>query len=249
MCVPISPITLAIVVLALAVSPATLLAQDPAEGEEPVAPPAETVEPAPAPPPADAGEPAPAESGPEPEPAPPPPGDPTEVAPPVPTSVPVARQSGSASVSMVDFAFSPSSIQVAVGGSVTWTNNGAEPHTATANDGSFDTGELGPGGSGSASFSQEGSFSYFCSIHPDMTGSVTVLAAHEGTTGDDGDTTDDGSAVPGPTEAEAVASPDAAGTEGGLPATGEEAGLLAAIGLVLLAFGLQLLAAQRLSPR
>jgi plastocyanin len=241
------PLPIAVAVLGLALSPATLWAQDPVESEQPLAP-QETAAPNPdAPPPEPAEQPStapPAEPTPAPE-TPAPSGEPAQVVDPAPAAIPVARQ-GSASVSIIDFAFSPSSVQVNVGGTVTWANNGDEPHDATANGGSFATGELAPGASGSATFSQAGTFSYFCSIHPDMTGSVTVLAAEDpGTgTGDDGDT-DDGSTVPGPTEADAVASPDAAGTEGGLPATGEEVGLLAALGLALLAFGLQLLVAQR----
>ena len=249
------PLPIAVAVLGLALSPATLWAQDPAGDTQPVAPadtgtadpatsqPAPTEEPATTPP---------AEPAPDAE-VPAPPGEASEVVEPAPAAVPVARQ-GSASVSIVDFAFSPSSVQVSVGGTVTWTNNGAEPHDATSSDGSFaGTGTLDSGASGSATFSQPGTFSYFCSIHPDMTGSVTVLASDEPSGGGGTDTgdggTDDGSTVPGPTEADAVASPDATGTEGGLPATGEEAGLLAALGLALLAFGLQLLIAQRLSPR
>ena len=67
---------------------------------------------------------------------------------------------------MVDFAFQPSSIQVTAGGSVTWTNNGEEPHDATANNGGFATGTIEAGSSGSVTFDQAGTFSYFCTIHP-----------------------------------------------------------------------------------
>jgi plastocyanin len=231
------PLALAVAVLGLALSPATLWAQEAVE-PEPATPPAEEPAAEPAPP----VEELPAETPPETPPTAAPVERDAGVAVPV-----VARQSG-AGVSMVDFAFQPSSVQVTAGSSVTWSNNGAEPHTATAGDGSFDTGEVGPGSSASVSFDQAGTFSYFCSIHPDMTGGVTVLAAETdpGATGgaDEGGSTNDGAAVP--TEADAVASPDAAaGLEGGLPATGAETGLLAAIGLALLAFGLQGLVAQR----
>jgi LPXTG-motif cell wall-anchored protein len=148
---------------------------------------------------------------------------------------------------MVDYAFQPSSIQVAVGGSITWTNDGDEPHDATANNGSFSTGTIESGSSGSVTFDQAGTIPYFCTIHPGMTGSVTVLAADDGG-GSNGGTDDGDEGVPGPTEEEAVASPDAAGTDGNLPATGEETGLLTALGLILLAVGLQLFVVGRFSP-
>lgn len=79
-----------------------------------------------------------------------------------------------AAVNIVDFAFEPAAVEVPVGATVTWTNSGGAPHTATANDGSFDSGTLQPGASFSQTFSAAGSFPYVCSIHPQMTGTVTV---------------------------------------------------------------------------
>jgi len=73
--------------------------------------------------------------------------------------------------------------------------HGAANHTATASDGSFDTGTIAPGGSGSVTFNTPGTYSYFCAIHPDMTGTITVVAASGDGTDDgatDDDTTDDG---------------------------------------------------------
>jgi plastocyanin len=78
------------------------------------------------------------------------------------------------SVTMQGFNFSPASITVAVGGTVTWTNQDGVPHTATGQ--SFNTGNLNRGQSGSATFNQAGSFPYHCNIHPNMTGTVTVVA-------------------------------------------------------------------------
>ena len=242
--------------LALALAlPAPLWAQDDAALEAP-APAAATT---PSPPPADPSvapqaEPEqppapPAEAPSTPEPAPATAPEPASVAPaPAPT---LARQGG-VTVSMVDYAFEPSAIEITVGGSVTWVNNGPdEPHTATADDGSFDTGELAVGASSTGGFDQAGSFSYLCSLHPGMTGTVTVLAAADNAPRDDGtgaggNTTDPGAA---PTEAAAVASPTAAGTANSLPATGAATGLLAAAGLALVACGLQLLLAQRYGRR
>ena len=56
------------------------------------------------------------------------------------------------------------------GDTVTWSNNGPTGHSATANDGSFDTGILQKGSSGSHTFSQAGTFSYICTPHPFMKG-------------------------------------------------------------------------------
>ena len=47
---------------------------------------------------------------------------------------------GGTAVSIVDFAFQPASIEVPAGSTVTWTNTGAAPHTVTADDGAFDSG-------------------------------------------------------------------------------------------------------------
>jgi plastocyanin len=88
-----------------------------------------------------------------------------------------ARAAADPPVSIVDFNFAPSSTTVHVGDTVTWTNNGQAPHTATANDGSFDTGTLQKGATGSHTFTTAGRFAYYCTIHPFMKGTVTVLAA------------------------------------------------------------------------
>jgi plastocyanin len=80
-------------------------------------------------------------------------------------------------VAISGFSFSPHDITVAVGDSVTWTNSDAQGHTATADDGSFDTGTIGNGTSKSVTFATAGTFAYHCSIHPAMTGTVTVEAA------------------------------------------------------------------------
>jgi plastocyanin len=81
---------------------------------------------------------------------------------------------GSASVTIADFSFSPQSVTIAVGGTVTWTNNGPSTHTATANAGEFDSGNIGNGGNFSHTFNTKGVFAYHCAIHPQMTGTVTV---------------------------------------------------------------------------
>jgi plastocyanin len=95
---------------------------------------------------------------------------------------PVAQVTAAAStgVTIKNFKFSPASSSVHTGDTITWTNQDQAPHTATANDGSFDTGTINQGKSGSHTFSKAGTFSYICSIHPSMKGTVTVLGASSG---------------------------------------------------------------------
>jgi len=80
-------------------------------------------------------------------------------------------------VTIAGFAFDPATVTIQVGDSVTWTNEDSAPHTATAGDGSFDTGQLATGDSETVTFDTAGTFAYICSIHPQMTGSVVVEAA------------------------------------------------------------------------
>lgn len=81
----------------------------------------------------------------------------------------------SAKVEIEDFAYDPDPVTIAAGGKVTWLNRDSAPHTATAVDGSFDTGTLDEGKLKSESFKQPGTFEYVCSIHPDMHGTVEVV--------------------------------------------------------------------------
>jgi plastocyanin len=66
---------------------------------------------------------------------------------------------------------------VTVGDTVTWTQGtDEEAHTATADDDTFDTGVLSDeGDTGEFTFDEAGEFSYFCEIHPEMLGLVTVV--------------------------------------------------------------------------
>jgi plastocyanin len=83
---------------------------------------------------------------------------------------------GEVAVEIKDFAFNPPTIEVAVGTTVTWTNNDTAPHTATQNpSGSgFQSGRLDNGGTYSYTFETAGTFEYFCEFHPNMTGTVVV---------------------------------------------------------------------------
>lgn len=65
-----------------------------------------------------------------------------------------------------EYAFKPLRVKVKVGTTVTWTNDGKLPHSATAVDGSWTTGEVAPGKSATVKFDKPGSFTYSCSDHP-----------------------------------------------------------------------------------
>jgi plastocyanin len=80
----------------------------------------------------------------------------------------------SSSVEIKDFAFTPPTITVPAGTTVTWTNHDAAPHTATADDKSFDTGRLEQGQSGGVTFDTPGTYTYTCTFHPTMKGTVVV---------------------------------------------------------------------------
>jgi plastocyanin len=77
-------------------------------------------------------------------------------------------------VAIKDFKFDPPTLEVAAGDTITFTNEDGAPHTATANDKSFDTGRLGKGESASVTIANAGSFDYICTFHPMMKGNVTA---------------------------------------------------------------------------
>jgi plastocyanin len=66
---------------------------------------------------------------------------------------------------MLDFEFDAVNVTVPAGTTVTWTNDGAAPHSATAVDGSFDTEVFDAGGSASVTFDTPGTFAYYCLLH------------------------------------------------------------------------------------
>lgn len=72
--------------------------------------------------------------------------------------------------------YQPENITVSSGSSVTWQNEDGVAHTATARDGSFDTGLFPAGQSASVTVEGQGAKDYNCTVHPWMTGSITVQA-------------------------------------------------------------------------
>jgi plastocyanin len=81
----------------------------------------------------------------------------------------------SAAVTIRNFAFSPRTVHLRVGGRITFTNEDSTPHTATADNGtSFDSGTLVEGQSMTITFKTPGTFQYHCAFHAFMTGTVIV---------------------------------------------------------------------------
>ena len=90
-------------------------------------------------------------------------------------TVPNGAAPRAAKVEIADFAYDPDPVTVQAGGKVIWLNRDSAPHTATAEDGSFDTGTLEQGKLKSETFKQAGTYAYVCEVHPDMHGVVEVL--------------------------------------------------------------------------
>jgi plastocyanin len=77
-------------------------------------------------------------------------------------------------VKIDNFSFGPATLSVPVGANVTWTNRDDIPHTVVSTDGVFKSKVLDTDEKFSYTFSKPGTFPYFCSIHPKMTGKIVV---------------------------------------------------------------------------
>ena len=87
----------------------------------------------------------------------------------------LAAAAGSASaVDIAKFAYGPKDITIAPGTKIVWTNHDETPHTVTSNDKSFASKGLDTDDKFEHTFANEGDFTYYCTIHPFMTGVVHV---------------------------------------------------------------------------
>lgn len=77
-------------------------------------------------------------------------------------------------VTIENFAYTPKIITIKKGESVTWTNNDSVGHTATGDEDEFDTGILEKGESKTITFDKTGTYTYHCTPHPNMKGTVVV---------------------------------------------------------------------------
>lgn len=100
---------------------------------------------------------------------------------PTPAPSPSPAASGAASVTIPSNArtlgsgaFVPNPITVSQGATVTWSNTDSTVHTVVADAGAFSSDQLNQRGTFSFTFGQRGTFTYHCSIHPSMTGTIVV---------------------------------------------------------------------------
>jgi plastocyanin len=92
------------------------------------------------------------------------------------TSVAAADQAAAANaeVKIDNFSFGPQTVTVPVGATVTWINNDDIPHTVVSTDGVFKSKVRDTDEKFSYTFTKAGTYSYYCSVHPKMTGKVVV---------------------------------------------------------------------------
>ncbi len=92
-------------------------------------------------------------------------------------ALPGRAQSPASAVSVDNFTFNPQKLTVKVGTTVTWTNKDDIPHAIAAVAKEFKSKVLDTDNSFSFTFTTPGSYDYFCSLHPHMTGTIVVEAA------------------------------------------------------------------------
>jgi len=89
-------------------------------------------------------------------------------------ATPDDKPASEVAVKIDNFSFSPATITVPVGTTVRWTNHDDIPHTVVSDDKTFKSKVLDTDEQFTYTFSKPGTYSYFCSIHPRMTGKVVV---------------------------------------------------------------------------
>src|SRR5207248_692552 len=153
---------------------------------------------------------------------------------------PAAVAAGDPSVTIKSFAFHPGSISISVGDTVTWSNQDsvAAGHTATAGDGSFNTGVLKQGQSASHTFTKAGTFAYICAVHPFMKGTIVVNGAAAPSTGGGSGSGNSGGGSGGGGSSGGQSA--GSGTSGSTGSTGQGAATTPATGSGLPQTGLQL---------
>ncbi|MFF7164439.1 plastocyanin/azurin family copper-binding protein [Streptomyces sp. NPDC008086] len=82
-------------------------------------------------------------------------------------------------VAMSGYAFSPATLTVTAGSTVTWTNQDTAPHDVKTTSGpaAFHSAMLNKGGSWSFTFTTPGTYAYYCTVHPNMTARIVVQPA------------------------------------------------------------------------
>jgi plastocyanin len=83
-------------------------------------------------------------------------------------------------VTIENFTFNPQRLTVKAGGTVTWTNKDDIPHAIASTGAVFRSGALDTDDNYSFTFNTPGTYQYFCSLHPHMTGTIVIEAAAGG---------------------------------------------------------------------
>ena len=91
-----------------------------------------------------------------------------------PSPTPPAISIVSGASTLTTTAYSPNPVTTTVGSTVRWTNNDNVVHTTTADGGAWNSGSMNPGGQFTFTFQSAGTFTYRCTIHPNMVATVTV---------------------------------------------------------------------------
>jgi plastocyanin len=81
---------------------------------------------------------------------------------------------GATEIVMKNIKFMPADVTIKVGQTVAWTNEDGAQHDVVANDGTFKSDLLSTGQVFTFTFSKAGTYPYYCSIHPQMQGTITV---------------------------------------------------------------------------
>jgi amicyanin len=88
--------------------------------------------------------------------------------------LPAETKTSPDTVKIDNFSFTPQTLTVHAGTTVTWVNSDDVPHTVTSNDKKFKSPALDTGDKFSHTFSAPGTYDYYCSVHPKMTGKIVV---------------------------------------------------------------------------
>ena len=90
------------------------------------------------------------------------------------SGVTAAEEKPATEIKIDNFSFSPNTLTVPVGSTVRWTNHDDVPHNVVNDDKSFKSKTMDTDENFSYTFTKPGTYTYFCSIHPKMTGKIVV---------------------------------------------------------------------------
>jgi plastocyanin len=90
------------------------------------------------------------------------------------TATTAAGGGATSQVTLQNLQITPATVTIKAGDTVTWTNNDSTTHHLVGDNGEFDSGDMTPGSTFSFKFATAGTVAYHCSIHPSMTGTITV---------------------------------------------------------------------------